>query len=74
MEKILTAGEFINYKLNPQRSGRADVIEIDYSTEIMIEFAKLHVKAALENAHSNFQLPEQDIDFTLNAYPLTNIK
>jgi len=42
--------------------------------EAMIDFVKLHVKAALKAAHTNFQLPEQDIDFTLNAYPEELIK
>jgi hypothetical protein len=40
----------------------------------MIEFAKLHVEAALKAAHKNMQLPPEDLEFTLNAYPLTNIK
>ena len=40
----------------------------------MIEFAKIHVKVALIRAHSNSQLPEEDLCFTLNAYPETLIK
>ena len=39
----------------------------------LIEFAKLHVKEALKQVHANFQLPEEDLDFTLNAYQLDNI-
>lgn len=38
------------------------------------EFAKLHVKAALEAAHKKHQLPIEDLEFTLSAYPETNIK
>lgn len=41
--------------------------------DMLIKFAKLHVEAALKAAHSNSQMPMEDIDFTLNAYPLTNI-
>jgi len=40
----------------------------------MIEFAKLHVTKALTSAHINMQLPIEDLEFTLNSYPLTNIK
>jgi uncharacterized protein YpmS len=39
-----------------------------------IEFAKLHAEAALKAAHKNMQLSEEDLEFTLDAYPLTNIK
>ena len=42
--------------------------------EWLIEFAKYHVEQALKASHSNFQLPEEEIEFTLNAYPLENIK
>lgn len=42
--------------------------------ELMVEFAKLHVKAALEAAHKNMQLPEEDLEFTLSSYPLNLIK
>ena len=41
--------------------------------EFAKEFAKIHVQAALTKAHTNFQLPIEDIDFTLEAYPLENI-
>lgn len=44
------------------------------STEMMIEFAKLHVEQALKAAHRNAQFPEEDLDYTLRAYPLTEIK
>ncbi len=39
-----------------------------------IEFAKLHVEKALTMAHSQMQLPLEDLEFTLSAYPLENIK
>lgn len=40
----------------------------------MIQFAEFHVKAALKAAHRNMQLPEEDLDYTLDSYPLANIK
>lgn len=40
----------------------------------MIGFAKLHVEIALYRAHSNMQLPPEDLGFTLQSYPLDNIK
>lgn len=42
--------------------------------ELMIEFAKPHVEAALKAAHRNFQAPKEDLEFTMNSYPLENIK
>ena len=40
----------------------------------MIEFAKLHVKVALKAAHQNQQLPIEDLEYTMDAYPLNLIK
>jgi len=76
MEKILTAKEFIetHNRLN------------DSSTELlMIEFAKLHVEAALKAASEGqinrdiYMMLEygEDMNFKksiLNSYPLENIK
>lgn len=59
--------------------------QIEYTREVMIEFAKLHVQAALEMAYQraevynkakfpgdvNYQVEPESI---LNAYPLENIK
>lgn len=46
--------------------------------EMLIEFAKLHVEAALKAAYDKFSIKynEGDVDLNLikNAYPLTNIK
>lgn len=42
--------------------------------DLMVEFAKFHVDLALKRAHSNMQLPSEDLEFTLQAYPLDNIK
>ena len=53
------------------------------STEMMIEFAKMHVEAALKTASQNASLNYDewddmaayiDRDSIENAYPLTNIK
>jgi hypothetical protein len=38
------------------------------------EFAKLHVQKALERVHNNMQFPIEDLEFTLEAYPLDLIK
>lgn len=50
------------------------LVEKDSFKKAMIEFAKLHVTKALTSAHINMQLPIEDLEFTLNSYPLTNIK
>lgn len=51
------------------------------SVNIMIEFAKLHVQAALEAANENLEYTDEDSSTSyvvessiLNAYPLENIK
>ena len=59
-----------------------DLKNIKYSQEeMMIEFAKLHVEAALKSAYENIEYTEVDSsvpyvveDSILNAYSLTNIK
>lgn len=43
-------------------------------SELMSEFAKYHVELALTQAHKKMQLPEEDLEFTLNSYDLNNIK
>jgi hypothetical protein len=86
MEKIPTAKEFCEKKfkeINPATSW------IDFNKEVMIEFAKLHVEAALKEASSKvtcseeYQYDEYDNailiakinrDSILNSYPLDNIK
>ncbi len=66
MEKIPTAKEFINKKIDGK-------VFFDYEVpDILIEFAKLHVDAALEEASEKVGLSyKQSI---LNSYPLDNIK
>jgi len=46
----------------------------EFAIELAKKVSKLHVEAALKAAHRNMQLPEEDLSFTLNAYPLENIK
>ena len=74
MNKIPTAEEFA------LQDGYDKVI--DHVTETrMIEFAKLHVEAALQAASKNAEVNvtnyhnyEVDDDSILNSYPLENIK
>jgi hypothetical protein len=75
MEKIPTAEEFIKEaQSNPSKGWTA--------RKIMIEFAKLHVEAALKakieamkehHEDGGYSLSEMDA-FTRNSYPLINIK
>ncbi len=76
---IPTAEEFCKQKHNeidPRTSW------IDFNKEVMIEFAKLHVEAALKSASENVDLltmnkrfSDDDLESSiLNSYPLTNIK
>jgi len=81
MSSIPTAEEYLN-ELVPIGS-----LSFECGIEAMVEFAKLHVQAALEAAskvplleynveynESLFTKPESDTEGILNAYPLTNIK
>jgi hypothetical protein len=81
MEKIPTAEEFI--KNIAQFKSPIEVVPIYELNKIMIEFAKLHVKAALkakvdamvEKSYedSSYSMGELDA-FTGDSYPLDNIK
>jgi len=66
MSNIPTAEEFAKTH-HPMKTYPVD-------HQMMIEFAKLHVEAALKQAHSNTYLPTSDLQYTLASYPLTNIK
>ena len=73
MKQLPTAEEFLS-----------DIKNIIYSQEeMMIEFAKLHVDAALKKAAQKayyrdfsgyIRRSDENRDSILNAYPLTNIK
>lgn len=82
MTKLPTAEEFLKDKLNEES---LIILKKYFNSSVekqMIEFAKLHVKAALEAALSNAQLSEHlgddssewiVPDSILNAYPLNLI-
>ena len=72
MNKIPTAEE-LSKKYTRLRSALA----LKDLSEFAIEFAKLHVEAALEEAKNSLKdgyVTPQDEQDILNAYPLTNIK
>ena len=72
MSKIPTVKEFLK-----GRSWKNGMNLQERIHESMIEFAKLHVEAALEEAKNllkdGYVTPQDEQDI-LNAYPLTNIK
>jgi hypothetical protein len=88
---IPTAEEFLQYHLEISYfyDDKTEKV-VCYSDEVqqaMIEFAKLHVEAALKEASENADMDNEyyqsvqegttggiDIETILNAYPLTNIK
>ena len=67
-------------KINPNLDLFSD--DVKHLVELMKEFAKLHVEAALKEAsatdivsgRSYKHRTEDDKDSILNSYPLTNIK
>ena len=69
MKNIPTAQEF----LNRDESGVFNEVDI---TQTMIEFAKLHVTAALKTAADDYSEGSSDIvqECIINAYTLDNIK
>lgn len=69
MKNIPTALEF----LNRDESGVFNEVDI---TQAMIEFAKLHVTAALKTAADDYSESSSDIvqESIINAYPLDKIK
>ena len=72
MNKIPTVEE-LSKKYTRLRSALA----LKDLSEFAIEFAKLHVEAALEEAKNSLKdgyVTPQDEQDILNAYPLTNIK
>ena len=83
MDKIPTAEEFINENGGFLKYSSAQ--EFVECQSLMIEFAKLHVQAALKEASEGVIVNytddyackgdrELDSDYILNAYPLENIK
>ncbi len=73
--KIPTAEELLWDRFNQNFDEENN--EVFYPQEVrdlMQEFAKFHVEAALKAAHDNSQFPIEDLDYTLSCYPLENIK
>lgn len=80
---IPTAEEFLN-NFNKENYNIDKLYYDSYVRKIMIEFAKLHVEAALKAVSENVRYREQitmqgvqrtfNVNSILNAYPLTNIK
>lgn len=60
LTKILSALEF-SHKFEAE-------YDDDFYLKAMVAFAKAHVTEALKSAHKNMQLPDEDLEFTLNAY------
>ena len=73
MEKILTADEFQNSKYLIKTYGRMLCVD-----ELMIEFAKLHVKIALDTIFEQSKHGDQEhqdwLKNKFSDYPLGNIK
>lgn len=68
--KLIPTAEELFVKCNPQ-----DGTLPQWAKDLMIEFAKLHVKAALEVAQKDAQITESvAFQSILNAYPDENIK
>ena len=84
MKQIPTAEEILNNNVYITQDGIEDVHDsLSTVADVMIEFAKLHVEAALKAASENARLKELEIhlsdgsvdkDSILNSYPLENIK
>ena len=83
MEKIPTAEEFFEQWCD--NKGYVAIDECNDISECMIEFAKLHVEAALKHASELAEISNKpkfpgdynlviDEDSILNSYPLENIK
>jgi hypothetical protein len=66
--KIPTAEEFLKRENLP-----TDILSGDDINYAMIEFAKLHVEAALKEASEDANM-DSDYYQALQVYPLTNIK
>jgi len=80
MSNIQTAEDFFtDNKIIPFHTDSFHMKEIH---KIMVDFAKIHVKEALEKAKKEYMFNEQNesdnpaflADVILNSYPLTNIK
>jgi len=74
MEKIPTAEEFLNQRVYITQDDIEDVHDsVSAVTEAMIDFAKMHVEAALKEASESTLLYDFTKEIT-DSYPLENIK
>jgi hypothetical protein len=80
-EWLLNHKELSKYDVAEHDEGGYLGVNEDNLYKIMIEFAKLHVEAALKAAYENIEYTEVDSsvpyvvkDSILNSYPLENIK
>jgi hypothetical protein len=70
MKEIPTAENFLKSSQDPMKDEDRNEVYMTWQVkEAMIEFAKLHVEAALRKASDRF-----DHCLIPNSYPLTNIK
>ena len=80
MSKIPTAKEFFELKASEISSRNKDLGQFIYDSDLqdfMVEFAKLHVKAALEEAKNNLRdgyVTDEHEEIILNCYNDSNIK
>jgi len=82
MEEIPTAEELLNKEYYHIVLDSKDTwVNVGDIERAMIEFAKLHVEAALKATYENIEYTEVDSsvpyvveDSILNSYPLSNIK
>jgi hypothetical protein len=74
MKNIPTAEEFSKeFEGDEGLETRKGILIHENVYKFAIEFAKLHVEAALKEASEEFNSKTYS-EFVLNAYPLTNIK
>ena len=75
-KKIPTARGFLKKKGLPISTIHSGSARTTYSTrDALIDFARMHVKAALDDADSHVRI-RSDFEFAVHpsVYPLTNIK
>lgn len=71
---VVTAKEFYELVTNPERFKGSSLEYKEYAIEAFKEFARLHVKAALEAAADNSCKMSSTRDTVINSYDLDNIK
>lgn len=77
MSNILTAEEVLDDVWRKIHKKYPNSLWTKSAEQAMIEFAKLHVEAALKEANkvaNNYVSPQSFGDALITSYPLTNIK